>query len=267
MALRWKKMYGQHLLHDKNILKKIAAAVGPVAHETVVEIGCGSGALTEFLVESPAAVVGIEIDEQFYPVLDERFGKKPNFRLVRGDILDIDLNTVLPDSGKAAVTGNLPYNLTSQILFRLFRNSGRISRIVILVQKEVAQRIAAPAGGKDRGILSAVSGFHADTKMLFTVSRNCFFPKPKVDSAVVSLRMRQTPGDCDPRGILRAGQKLLRQAPQDAPEHARRIPRHSGGCVWRNGQSRQAAGGTRDRRMGGPNPDRSGAGDVATWRL
>ncbi len=191
MAIRWKKRFGQHLLHDRNILNKITAAAELSGDDCVIEIGCGSGALTEFLVASRAQVIGVEIDPQFYDLLQEKFKQHKTFTLITCDILEVELSTLLSSSKSAVIVGNLPYNISSQILFHLFEQRDLISRMLFMVQKEVAQRIVAPVRTKDRGILSAICQFHVDPEIAFHVSRNCFYPKPQVDSSVVSLKLKE----------------------------------------------------------------------------
>jgi 16S rRNA (adenine1518-N6/adenine1519-N6)-dimethyltransferase len=202
MLLRWKKRFGQHLLHDHNILRKIVVAAQLSGKEYVVEIGCGSGALTAFLLEQGVRVFGVEIDEQFYGTLQDKFEKYDTFTLITRDIMEFELESILPASSKAVVIGNLPYNITSQILFHLIRQRNFVSRMLFLIQKEVAKRIVAAIYTKDRGILSTVFQYHTDPKMLFNVSRNCFFPKPKVDSSVISLRFKEIDGSIRPENYF-----------------------------------------------------------------
>ena len=195
MPLRWKKKFGQHLLHDHNILRKIVTALKLSPGECVIEIGSGSGALTEFLAAEPVSLIAVELDPQFYDILQQKFGDLSNVELVSGDILKIDIRGLVPENSRAVITGNLPYNITSRILFYLFDCRDVISRMIFTVQKEIAQRIVAPVNSKERGILSVICRFHADPIILFPVSRNCFFPKPQVDSAVLALNMKPVPDD------------------------------------------------------------------------
>ena len=197
MPLRWKKSLGQHLLHDHNILRKIVSELRLKERDHVIEIGCGSGALTQFLVKEDIRVTSIEIDPQFSEDLDRQFGKLQNFKLITGDILSLDLEQFITPKDKTVITGNLPYNITSQILFHLFDQKLLNMLMVFTVQKEVARRITARPSSKDRSILSILCQYYAIPKYLFSVSRNCFFPKPRVDSAVISLESRQLPGDLD----------------------------------------------------------------------
>ncbi|MFC1730446.1 16S rRNA (adenine(1518)-N(6)/adenine(1519)-N(6))-dimethyltransferase RsmA [candidate division KSB1 bacterium] len=198
MELRWKKSLGQHLLHDRNILKKIVSALPLTGSENVVEIGCGTGVLTDLLVREPVRITGIELDKQFFDILRDKFSGQNNFRLITGNFLTLDLREVFPEDKKTLVVGNLPYNVTSQILFRLFSFREYIESVTVMMQKEVSRRITAKVRTKDRGILSVVCQFHAEPEVLFPVSRNCFYPRPNVDSAVVALKFRNIPGDVDP---------------------------------------------------------------------
>lgn len=203
MPLRWKKRLGQHLLHDRNILRKIVAALRLSGNQHVIEIGCGSGALTEFLVKEPAIVTSVEIDPQFFEGIEQKFGDLDNFTLVKGDILSLNLHDLAPVSERTVITGNLPYNITSQILFHLFSQRNTISRMVFTAQKEVAERMVAAPGIKDRGILSVLCQLYSFPKILFSVSRNSFYPKPRVDSVVVEFELKPVPRDVDTEQLMR----------------------------------------------------------------
>lgn len=224
MAIRWKKTLGQHLLHDANIIRKFVSALNLSAGEKVIEVGPGSGALTEFLVKEPVNITAVELDKQFFEILNEKFSDQSNFELISGNILETALSGLISGNEKAVVTGNLPYNLTSQILFHVFKWREQVSRIVVTIQKEVAERITAPVRSKNRGILSVICQFHSDPKILFNVSRNCFFPKPKVDSAVLGLRIKPVPEIPDPEDFFKLvktafgkRRKTLRNSLNDFP--------------------------------------------------
>jgi len=225
MTLRWKKTLGQHLLHDQNILRKIAASLRLSEGDFVLEVGSGSGALTEHLVEHPVTVTAVEVDRQFFDILNEKFSYRDNFSLIQSDILDLDLAEIIPQGILAVVTGNLPYNITSQILFQLFSVRDHINRITVMIQKEVANRITADIRSKNRGILSVICQFHTVPELEFNVSRNCFFPKPKVDSAVVTLNMKPLPENIDPalffnlvKTCFGKRRKTLRNSVRQIPE-------------------------------------------------
>lgn len=183
-----KKSLGQHFLIDKNIARKIVRAISPQSGQTIVEIGPGNGALTEFLLESDARIIAIDIDQRFIDSLQNRFSEFDKGKLILNcaDILDINFS-MLPISGTARIGGNLPYNITSQILFHLIDERAYISDIIVMVQREVAHRIAATPKSKEYGILSVLLQLHANVKILFHVSPNVFFPKPMVESSVLSI--------------------------------------------------------------------------------
>ncbi len=191
MSVYWKKRYGQHLLHDRNILSKIAGSLDLNKDDSVIEIGCGSGALTEYLISGAGRVTAVEVDDQFFDIIEEKFGKNREFRLIKDDILKTDLKQLILPGRKSIIAGNLPYNITSQIIFYLLDHLQNISRMVFLVQKEIAERITAPVRNKNRSILSVICQYHFEPKILFPVSRNCFYPAPNVDSAVIFLSVKQ----------------------------------------------------------------------------
>ncbi len=190
---------GQNFLADPGTAEKIVRALGEVAGQTVVEIGPGRGVLTSLLARRAARLIAIELDRVLAAQLRMKFSAWPNVEIIEGDILKIDLGTVLgPRPGalaglapappqKVQVIGNIPYYITSDILLRLFRYHQHFDTIVIMVQKEVAERIAAKPGGKEYGLLSATSQLYARVEKLFTVAPGAFSPPPKVFSAVLRL--------------------------------------------------------------------------------
>jgi 16S rRNA (adenine1518-N6/adenine1519-N6)-dimethyltransferase len=190
---------GQHFLADRATAEKIVSALGGVAAETVVEIGPGKGVLTTVLARNTGKLIAIELDRVLAAQLRMKYAAWPNVEIIEGDILTIDLGTVLgPRPGALAglaaapkpiaqVIGNIPYYITSDILLRLFGYHAYFQRIVIMVQKEVADRIAAKPGGKDYGLLSATSQLYANVEKLFAVPPGAFAPPPKVHSAVLRL--------------------------------------------------------------------------------
>jgi 16S rRNA (adenine1518-N6/adenine1519-N6)-dimethyltransferase len=185
-----KKSLGQHFLHDMNIARKIVEELHPASGDAVLEIGPGKGVLTSLLVASGARITAADIDERSIDALRERFPAEstPNLHLLHADILDVALADL--DQNEAAqlrVIGNLPYNITSQILFRLFDQQARVRDAVFMMQREVADRLVAPHGGKDYGILSVITQVHARVRRCFHVSPNVFTPRPKVWSSVVHL--------------------------------------------------------------------------------
>ncbi|OQX87135.1 hypothetical protein B6D60_04600 [candidate division KSB1 bacterium 4484_87] len=189
--LRPKKSLGQNFLIDENIARKIVAALEITPSDAVLEIGPGRGVLTKYLVESAGKLLAVEIDRALVAQLSERFGEAENFRLLNEDVLKLDLTSVLNSRHRWKVIGNVPYHITSQIFFKLFEHREKISTAVFMIQREVADRMAAAPNCKDYGILAVFCQFYAEVEKLFHVSRHVFAPKPDVTSAVIRLKMRQ----------------------------------------------------------------------------
>lgn len=184
MEVRAKKSLGQHFLTDLNIARKIADAVA--VGGDVLEIGGGMGVLTQFLLERDDITLwGIEIDRESIAYMRERF---PDFspRLIEGDFLKFDLRAQFPEGVKVA--GNFPYNISSQIFFKVLENRDLVPEVVGMIQKEVAVRIAEPPGSRAYGIMSVLLQAWYDIEYLFTVNENVFSPPPKVKSAVIRLK-------------------------------------------------------------------------------
>ena len=187
-----KKSLGQHFLHDQNIARNIVARLDPRPEETVLEIGPGPGVLTGLLVDSGCHLIAADVDARAVEALRERFpaSEFPRLRLLHADILTLDLATLTDPPGPGLrVIGNLPYNITSQILFHIFDRHGTVADAVVMMQREVAERILAAPGGKEYGILSVITQTHTSVQRCFHVSPNVFTPKPKVWSTVLHLRM------------------------------------------------------------------------------
>ena len=183
------KRFGQNYLHDKNILKKILLQINPQPNDTVVEIGPGYGSLTELIYGRVKNFIAVEIDKRVIDDLSSRF---PELHLIQSDFLDVDLHTLLKKvDEKLRITGNIPYNLTSPIIFKIINNSEIINDAVMMVQYEVAKRMTANRGTKDYGILSVLLKYFSKTELCFKVSPNAFYPKPKVNSAVVQIKLKK----------------------------------------------------------------------------
>ena len=193
MAARPRPRLGQHFLHDHRILARIVRAARIEPGERVVEVGPGRGALTEHLLQAGADLVAVELDPSLAEHLRERFGEKPNFRIVEGDFLKAELAELAGHEEKIAVVGNLPYYVTSPIVRRILDSGHLVSRAVFLVQKETGERIAASKGTRDYGFLTALCRLRAEPELLFQVKPGAFRPPPRVDSTVIRLTMRNQP--------------------------------------------------------------------------
>ncbi|MEZ5401451.1 MAG: 16S rRNA (adenine(1518)-N(6)/adenine(1519)-N(6))-dimethyltransferase RsmA [Bryobacteraceae bacterium] len=185
---------GQHFLVRQSILKRIAEAACPERVPLVIEIGPGKGALTEHLLERAERVVAVEIDPAMVGQLMLRFPGERRLKVVAQDILSTDLT----QWGPATVAGNIPYYITSPIVERVLAMGKTLERAVLLVQKEVAERLAAKPGSRDYGFLTVATQLVAETKLLFKAPPSAFQPPPKVDSAVVSLAPRPVAADPTP---------------------------------------------------------------------
>ncbi|HNU76916.1 MAG: 16S rRNA (adenine(1518)-N(6)/adenine(1519)-N(6))-dimethyltransferase RsmA [Prolixibacteraceae bacterium] len=183
--IRAKKSLGQHFLKDQNIARKIVGSLQADGCTGVLEIGPGTGVLTRFLLEKPGITLRvIEIDREASRYLRDHF-PLPDPDLVEGDFLAISLKDLFP--GPFAVIGNFPYNISSQIFFKILEYRNQIPEVVGMVQKEVAERISSPPGNKTYGILSVLLQAYYRIDYLFTVGEQVFSPPPKVKSAVIRL--------------------------------------------------------------------------------
>lgn len=199
-TLKLRQSLGQNLLRDDNIARKIVRTVDPKPDDVIVEIGPGQGAITGFLAASGCRLVLVEIDRRMTGGLTERFGPA-GAEVVCADILSISFAELHERFGKRIrVVGNIPYHLTSPILFKLFDEFAHVSDSTLMIQKEVAARVVSGPGGKNYGILSVMTALHGRPTIAFDISPNCFFPKPKVWSSMVTIAMRDAlPDDLDLR--------------------------------------------------------------------
>jgi 16S rRNA (adenine1518-N6/adenine1519-N6)-dimethyltransferase len=186
-----KKSLGQNFLWDRNIAKKIIEALKPQDDDVILEIGPGRGILTEVLMDSRISFyIGIEIDRNLVELLESKIKEKSlgNFLILNQDFLDFSIEEFEQiRNKKIKVLGNIPYHLTSSILFKILDNREYITTCVLMLQKEVAERIVSPPASKNYGILSVLLQLFADVNHLFDVSPNCFVPKPKVESSVIKI--------------------------------------------------------------------------------
>lgn len=193
----FKKSLGQNFLIDTNILQQIVQAAEINESKAVLEVGPGIGALTEQLAKQAGKVVAFEIDQRLLPILRETLGPYPNVEVVHQDILKVDLQQAIlqhfTSFEKISVVANLPYYVTTPILFHFLESGIRFEHIVVMLQKEVADRIAAAPGSKDYGSLSIAIQYYCESKVDRIVPKTVFIPQPNVDSAVLKLTMRDQP--------------------------------------------------------------------------
>jgi 16S rRNA (adenine1518-N6/adenine1519-N6)-dimethyltransferase len=193
-----KPKLGQHFLTEESAAVQIVDALGDVSHRTVFEIGPGKGVLTGMLAKRAHRLIAVELDRVLAAQLRMEFGQTRNVEIIEGDVLAIDLNTVFgPRPGttrtedeaieRVTVVGNIPYYITSDLLLRLFEHRNYVESMVIMVQREVADRLAAAPGGSEYGLLSATAQLYSRVEKLFNLPPAAFSPPPKVHSAVVRL--------------------------------------------------------------------------------
>lgn len=184
---RARKRFGQNFLHDTGVIDRIIRAIHPQQGQRIVEIGPGQGALTESLVNSAAQLDVIELDKDLIPLLKLRFGLRDNFTLHEGDALKFDFSQLQAPAHGLRVVGNLPYNISTPLIFHLLDHAHLIQDMYFMLQKEVVQRICAAPGGGHWGRLSIMVQYHCAVEHLFNVGPGAFNPPPKVDSAIIRL--------------------------------------------------------------------------------
>jgi len=228
-----KRPFGQHFLFDPNILKKIIACSGLTREETVVEIGPGLGSLTKFLSLHAARVIAIEIDKRLMDKLKNILSENRNVEVIQADAMKFPLETI---SGRFRVVANIPYNITTPLLFRLLEFRANIPSMTLLMQKEVAKRITALPGSKDYGVLSISMQMYTKPSLKFTVSRKAFLPPPDVDSAVVHFEVSEAP-------LYKVkDEALFRQVVRQAFSQRRKTLKNSLGSFEGIGDALQKAG-------------------------
>ena len=193
LSFRPSKRFGQNFLTDQSVIQRIISALDPRADETIVEIGPGKGALTSLLLQRAATVVAIEFDRTLIPVLAEKFKTQTNFRLIESDALTVNFSEAIQPAQTARLVANLPYNVATAILQRLIEQRAWIPEMVVMLQKEVVDRVTAEPGSADRGYLSVFVQTYCETEKLFDVAPGSFRPAPKVWSSVIRLEARATP--------------------------------------------------------------------------
>lgn len=193
MPPRAKRSLGQNFLVDPNIQRKIVESLGAGPEDEVLEIGPGRGALTRHLAGRVRRLVLVELDNDLVPLLRAEFADDPSVEVVHADILDVSLDDLFADPGAARVIGNIPYNITTPILFSLLERRPRPREIVLMVQREVAERILADPGSKTYGALAVGVQTVAEAERVLHVGRGAFRPVPDVESTVVRITPRRPP--------------------------------------------------------------------------
>lgn len=179
-----KKGLGQNFLHDVNVLEKIVAAAELTPDDTVLEIGAGTGTLTEVLAQTAKRVIAVEIDDRLRPILEERLSAYPNVEIIYNDILETDVPTLV-GGDEYVVVANVPYYITSAIIRHLLESEHRPRRLVLTMQLEVAERLIAKPG--NMSLLSVSTQFYAQPRIIMRLKPGTFWPRPEVDSAVVRM--------------------------------------------------------------------------------
>ena len=181
-----KKCFGQNFLIDDNILENIVESAKVTSEDTVIEIGPGLGNLTHYILERGAKVIAFEIDTDMIDILNTRFNTQ-NLKIVNKDILKVELKEYLDSDKKVKIIANLPYYITTPIIFKLLESRNNIESITIMIQKEVAERIVAKPHSKDYGVLTINTNYLADVEKLFNVPNTSFIPAPNVTSSVLQI--------------------------------------------------------------------------------
>lgn len=191
------KALGQNFLIDGTVCPRMAEAAVCSPEDGVLEIGPGIGVLTAQLGLRAKKVVAVELDKRLLPVLEETLGEFDNIEVVNGDVLKLDLAKLIAekfaDCKRVSVCANLPYYITSPVIMRLLEERLPLSKIVVMVQKEAAERLCAAVGTREAGAVTVAVQYYAEAERLFSVDRHCFVPSPNVDSAVMRLSVREQP--------------------------------------------------------------------------
>lgn len=187
-----RKRFGQHFLHDNHIIARIVSAIAPVEDDNLLEIGPGQGALTYPLLKQCKHLTAVELDRDLIPILQRGATRYGHLDIINSDILEFDLMTLAGDKSYR-IAGNLPYNISTPLMFHLMASISRIQDMHFMVQKEVALRIVANIGDRNYGRLSIMMQYYCHCEYLFDVPPGCFTPPPKVDSAIIRLIPHQQP--------------------------------------------------------------------------
>lgn len=191
------KALGQNFLIDPNVCPEMASELNADENTGVIEVGPGIGVLTKELCRVAGKVVAIELDKRLFPVLDETLAEFENLEIVEGDVLKLDLEKLIADKfsdmKSVKVCANLPYYITSPVIMSLLESKLPIDEIVVMVQKEAAERFCAEIGSRESGAVTVAVNYFATAEFLFEVKKDSFMPSPKVDSAVMRLKLRDKP--------------------------------------------------------------------------
>lgn len=209
MNVKPKKHLGQHFLLDSEVSKRIASAITPFSSDyNLLEIGPGTGALTNYLIKDGINLVAFEIDQDSILFLEKKF---PDLSVINENILKVDWSTIF-NHKPFNVTGNFPYNISSQILFKIYDNRNKVNQMVGMFQKEVAERVCSSTGTKKYGILSVLLQAYYDVEYLFTVDEHVFNPPPKVKSGVIKMvRNNIKKLNCDERLFFKVVKAIFNQ--------------------------------------------------------
>lgn len=216
--VRAKKHLGQHFLNDLQIAENIVNALSWQGYNQVLEIGPGTGVLTQYLIHQNRKVSVVEIDKESVEFLQKKYnGIRENLPVFSEDFLQMNLKAIFDN--QVAIIGNFPYNISSQILFKVVENKELVPEVVGMFQKEVAERVAAKHGNKTYGVISVLIQAYYDVEYLFTVHEHVFTPPPKVKSGVIRLKRKEKEPDCNPakfKQVVKSGfsqrRKTLRNA-------------------------------------------------------
>ena len=196
-SFTFSKALGQNFIINERICPAMAQSLNANENTGVLEIGPGIGVLTKELCSVAGKVVSVELDNRLFPILSETLSDCGNIEIVEGDALKMDLNALIDEKftgmSDIKVCANLPYYITSPIIMKLIESKLPVSEIVVMVQKEAADRLAAQIGSRESGALTVAAQYYAEIEKLFDVSRGSFMPQPKVDSAVIKLSVRKEP--------------------------------------------------------------------------
>lgn len=190
------KGYGQNFLIDQNVVDGIIENAGVCRDDLIIEIGPGLGNLTSPLLENAGKVICIELDPKMVSILKDRFSLYENFELINEDVLKVDLNKLIEENSKfktAKVVANLPYYITTPIIMKLLEDKLNLESITVMVQKEVAERLADKPGGKEVGAITYSINYYTNPEIIIDVPRDSFIPAPNVDSAVIKLDVLKQP--------------------------------------------------------------------------